>query len=317
MDKLQKKVTMTWFILFIFGYMMLYCLQKIGWFSLFSENIVVFIGINIILATSLNLVIGFSGQFSLGHAGFMAIGAYATAFSLIKKEDMIGLGLGLALGMILSGGVAFLIGGPTLRLKGDYLAIATLGISEIVRISLINLPHLTNGAAGLFHIPKLVTWPVVYGFVFLTTLVIYHYIHSRSGLITLGVAQDELASESLGIHTTKYKLQAFVIGAMLASLAGGLYSSYLQTIAPKDFTFNKSIDILIIVVFGGIGSLTGSIVAAFVLGILNMVLQDFGQLRMIVYALALLLIMLFRPQGLLGKKEFSLKKWLKPKKGWT
>lgn len=314
MNKIEKKATALWLFLSIAGYFVIYFLQYLGIFNLFVENIFVFIGINIILATGLNLIIGFSGQFSLGHAGFMAIGAYATSLILFRNESIVGLITGLIVGGLISGLVAFLVGGPTLRLKGDYLAIATLGIAEIIRILLINMPQVTSGAAGLFHIPNLVTWPVVYITVIIVVVLTANYIHSISGLVTLGVAENEIASESLGINTTKYKLQAFIFGAITASVAGGLYASYLQTIAPKDFTFNKSIDILIIVVFGGIGSLTGSIVAAFVLGILNMVLQDFGALRMVIYAIALLLMMLFRPKGLLGKKELSFVKWWEKKK---
>ncbi|WP_071130206.1 branched-chain amino acid ABC transporter permease [Enterococcus timonensis] len=311
--KKNLRVNLYWCGLFLCGYLLLYMLQAVGLFNLFFENTFVFIGINIILAVGLNLIIGFSGQFSLGHAGFMAIGAYGTALFLQQHQNMTGLISGLIIGMTLSGAVAFLVGGPTLRLKGDYLAIATLGVSEIIRIIIINLPTVTNGAAGIFQIPNLVTWPMVYGAVIASTLIIVNFIHSGTGLTVQAIAQDEIAAESVGINTTRYKLTAFVIGAITAALAGGLYASYLQTITPKDFTFNKSIDILIIVVFGGIGSITGSIVAAIVLGILNMFLQDFGQLRMIIYALALIIMMLFKPNGLLGKKEFSLGQLLKKK----
>lgn len=312
--KTRLKVNALWLGLFIAGYLLLYFLQFFGIMTPLYENVLVTVGINIILATGLNLVIGFSGQFSLGHAGFMAIGAYASALILLKIGTLGGLLLSLLVGMIVAGVAALIIGGPTLRLKGDYLAIATLGISEIIRIILINMKDVTNGAAGLFGIAPVVTWPIVYIFVILTTLVVVNFLHSGPGLATLAVREDEIASESVGLHATKYKIIAFVIGAMTASVAGGLYASYIQSIAPKDFTFNKSIDILIIVVFGGLGSITGSFVAAIVLGILNMVLQDFGQLRMIIYALALIAIMIFKPNGLLGKYEISLTRLFQKKK---
>lgn len=312
--KTRIKANLLWLGLFIAGYFLLYFLQYFGVMTPLYENVLVIIGINIILATGLNLVIGFSGQFSLGHAGFMAIGAYAAALVLMKMGTFLGLLVSLIVGMVISGLFAFLIGGPTLRLKGDYLAIATLGISEIIRIILINMKSVTNGAAGIFGIAPVVTWPIVYLFVILTTLVIVNYLHSEPGLATLAVREDEIASEAVGLHTAKYKIMAFVIGAMTASIAGGLYAGYIQSIAPKDFTFNKSIDILIIVVFGGLGSVTGSFVAAIVLGVLNMVLQDFGQLRMIIYAVALIAIMIFKPNGLLGKYEISLAKLFRKKK---
>ena len=214
--------------------------------------------------------------------------------------------IGLVLGCILSGIVALLVGIPTLRLSGDYLAIATLGVSEIIRSLIMNMDQITNGPAGLFGIPPFVTWSMVYLFVCITLILITNYIHSAAGRATLSVRENLIAAESMGVNVTKYKVVAFVIGAMTAAVAGGMYSSYVQTIVPGNFDFMKSIDILIIVVFGGIGSFTGSFVAAVLLGIINLVLQPFGQLRMIIYAVALILIMIFRPGGLLGTWEFKL-----------
>ncbi|MDM8214164.1 branched-chain amino acid ABC transporter permease [Enterococcus hirae] len=312
--KKNLKVNLMWLGIAVIGYLIIYFLHVAGLVTVFSETTMVMIGINVILATGLNLIIGFAGQFSLGHAGFMAIGAYGTSLVLMNNPTMGGLFTGLFISMILSGLVALVVGIPTLRLKGDYLAIATLGISEIIRIVIINMPKLTNGPAGLFGIPNMASWSLVYILMVLSTVLIYNFIHSGPGRAVMSVREDEIAAEAMGVNTTKYKVMAFVFGAMTAAIAGGLHASYIQTIAPKDFTFNKSIDILIIVVFGGIGSLTGTFVASIALGILNMVLQDFGQLRMIIYALALIIIMIFKPNGLLGNWEFSLARLMNRKK---
>ncbi|MGC6768550.1 branched-chain amino acid ABC transporter permease [Enterococcus sp. LJL128] len=306
--KKNLKYNLIWLLITLAVYGIIYAAYVAGAVNLYMENTLITIGINIILALGLNLIIGFSGQFSLGHAGFMAIGAYATAIVSVKNPTMAGFFSGLLLGIILSGIIAVIVGIPTLRLKGDYLAIATLGVSEIIRIVIINMRDITNGPAGIFGIPPFVNWSMVFGFTVITILIVVNYIHSGSGRATTAIREDEIAAESMGVNTTKYKVIAFVIGAMTASVAGGLYGSYIQTIAPKDFGFMKSIDILIIVVFGGIGSVTGTVIAAVALGFMNMYLQNFGELRMIIYALALIIIMIFKPGGLLGTWEFSVKR---------
>lgn len=307
MMKKNLKYNFIWLGIAALVYGLIYVLISAGVINLYTETTLVTIGINIILATGLNLVIGFSGQFSLGHAGFMAIGAYAAAIMSLKNPTMGGFLSGILIGIILSGIVALVVGIPTLRLKGDYLAIATLGVAEIIRILIINMGDLTNGPSGLYGITPFATWSIVFGFLVITTLITVNYIHSGPGRATLAIREDEIAAESMGVNTTKYKVIAFVIGAMTASIAGGLHASYIQTIAPKDFGFMKSVDILIIVVFGGIGSITGTFVAAIILGFLNMFLQNFGELRMIIYSLALIIIMIFKPGGLLGTWEFSVK----------
>lgn len=280
----------------------------------FYEITLINIGINIILAVSLNLIIGFAGQFSLGHAGFMAVGAYASAIITQYYPGTGGMFLGMLAGMVVSGLIALLVGIPTLRLKGDYLAIATLGVSEIIRILILNM-EITNGAAGISGIPRNVNWITVYVFILITTIVVTNYIHSSPGRATIAVREDEIAASSVGVNTTKHKIIAFVIGAIFASIAGTLYASYFTVINPNQFTFQKSIDILIIVVFGGMGSITGSFVGAIILGLLNTVLQSFGQWRMIIYALAIIFIMIYRPSGLLGNMELSARSWLKRRKG--
>ncbi|HGS1012457.1 TPA: branched-chain amino acid ABC transporter permease [Streptococcus pneumoniae] len=312
--KENLKVNILWLLLLLAGYSLISVLVSVGVLNLFYVQILQQIGINIILAVGLNLIVGFSGQFSLGHAGFMAIGAYAAAI-IGSKSPTYGAFFGAMLvGALLSGAVALLVGIPTLRLKGDYLAVATLGVSEIIRIFIINGGSLTNGAAGILGIPNFTTWQMVYFFVVITTIATLNFLRSPIGRSTLSVREDEIAAESVGVNTTKIKIIAFVFGAITASIAGSLQSGFIGSVVPKDYTFINSINVLIIVVFGGLGSITGAIVSAIVLGILNMLLQDVASVRMIIYALALVLVMIFRPGGLLGTWELSLSRFFKKSK---
>ncbi|CAG6279338.1 branched-chain amino acid ABC transporter permease [Streptococcus pneumoniae] len=312
--KENLKVNILWLLLLLAGYSLISVLVSVGVLNLFYVQILQQIGINIILAVGLNLIVGFSGQFSLGHAGFMAIGAYAAAI-IGSKSPTYGAFFGAMLvGALLSGAVALLVGIPTLRLKGDYLAVATLGVSEIIRIFIINGGSLTNGAAGILGSPNFTTWQMVYFFVVITTIATLNFLRSPIGRSTLSVREDEIAAESVGVNTTKIKIIAFVFGAITASIAGSLQAGFIGSVVPKDYTFINSINVLIIVVFGGLGSITGAIVSAIVLGILNMLLQDVASVRMIIYALALVLVMIFRPGGLLGTWELSLSRFFKKSK---
>ncbi|HLR88922.1 MAG TPA: branched-chain amino acid ABC transporter permease [Atopostipes sp.] len=309
--KVFNRTNVGWIVLIVLTYLILEGLTWAGIIDPFYEITVVNIFINIILAVGLNLVVGFSGQLALGHAGFMAIGAYATGVLLTNMMSTAGFIMSILLGMLLAGILALIVGIPTLRLRGDYFAIATLGASEIIRVAVLNLPEITNGAVGISGIPLIVDWRFAFFAAALTILAVTNYIRSSPGRATISIREDEIAAESLSIKTTYYKNLAFLIGAVTAALAGSIHASYFGVINPGQFTFNKSIDILIIVVFGGIGSVTGSVVAAIVLGVINVYLQQFGALRMIVYALVLILIMIFRPSGLMGNVEFSLSKLLK------
>lgn len=315
-----NKYNLGWFLLIAVSGVALYFGIHSGLISTFQQITLMTILINIILAIGLNLVIGFSGQFSLGHAGFMAIGAYSGAVVSKYIDGLAGFFVGVFAGMVIAMLVAMIVGIPTLRLKGDYLAIATLGVAEIIRIAIINLPDLTNGARGIsgiaFPFESNTSFIMVsFAFVVVTTIVIVNYIKSSPGRATISIREDEIAAESMGINTTLYKVIAFMLGAMTASIAGNIYATFFSVINPADFTFQKSIDILIIVVFGGIGSVTGTVVAAVVLGLLNTVLQSAGQLRMVFYAVALIAIMVFRPGGLLGTREFTMSSLLNRKKG--
>ena len=276
--------------------------------------------INIILAVSLNLITGFTGQFSLGHAGFMSIGAYICALILLRFPTLPGFLAGLLAGAVLAALVGILVGLPTLRLKGDYLAIATLGMSEIIRVILTNL-EITNGAAGLSGIPQFVNWFWLYLFSAGTVLLLVNFLNSSHGRACISIREDEIAAESVGIPVTRYKVIAFTVGAFCAGIAGGLYASYFYFLKPGTFGFLKSIDVLVIVVLGGMGSMSGSILAAVLLALISTFLQSFPELRMILYSLLLIVIMIFRPQGLMGSKEISLStfgklgKFLSPGKG--
>ena len=312
--KKNVKVNILWFVLLLAGYGLLTLLVSAGVLNDFYLQILQQIGINIILAVGLNLIVGFSGQFSLGHAGFMAIGAYAAAIIGSKSATYPAFFAAMVLGALIAGAVALVVGIPTLRLKGDYLAIATLGVSEIIRILIINGGDLTNGAAGILGIPAFTNWQMVYFFVVITTILTINFLRSPIGRATLSVREDEIAAESVGVNTTKIKVIAFVFGAMTASIAGSLQAGFIGSVVPKDYTFINSINVLIIVVFGGLGSMTGTIVAAIVLGILNMVLQNVASIRMIIYSLALILVMIFRPGGLLGTWELSLSRFFKKDK---
>lgn len=258
--------------------------------------------INIILAVSLNLINGFTGQLSLGHAGFMAVGAYASVIMTNMLDFPFIAGLFTA--CLAAGLAGFIIGVPTLRLKGDYLAIATLALGEIIRVSLQNIDYV-NGPAGIMGITKLTTWPWLFGATVLTVLVVVNIVNSSYGRAIISVREDEIAAELMGVNTTKYKVVAFVIGAMFAGLAGAMYAHFFYIIKPETFNFLKSFDILVMVVLGGLGSTTGAVIAAICITVLTAALQPFPAIRMIIYALILIIVMIYRPQGLMGNKELG------------
>ena len=270
----------------------------------FYEITLATICVNVILAVSLNLVTGFTGQFSLGHAGFMSIGAYVCAIVNMQMNSTLGFIVGLLAGALAAAFVGVLIGIPTLRLKGDYLAIATLGMAEIIRVIFLNL-DITNGAAGLNGIPRFTNWLWLCLFTVGTVILINNFLKSSPGRACISIREDEIAAESMGINTTKYKVMAFALGAFFAGIGGALYSSYFYFLKPDLFGFLKSIDILVIVVLGGLGSLTGSVFAAILLAVLTTFLQSFTAVRMIVYAALLVIIMIFRPKGLMGTTEIN------------
>ncbi|HJC36583.1 MAG TPA: branched-chain amino acid ABC transporter permease [Candidatus Merdibacter merdavium] len=304
MKRYFSKTNLCWIALSAIAFILVSVLINIGLLGSYYQITLYNICINIILAVSLNLIIGICGQFSLGHAGFMCIGAYSAAILVKSMPNMGGFAIGIVIGLVISAIAALIVSIPTLRLRGDYLAIATLGFSEIIRIIVLNM-EITNGAAGITGIPQLTSWLLLFIVMVLSIIIVTNFGRSRQGRACISIREDEIASEAMGVNTTKYKTMAFVIGAMLASVAGALYACNFFVIQPDLFNFNKSIDILVMVVFGGMGSITGSLIAAIFIGILNTVLQSFSSIRMIIYGLALVGIMIFRPGGLLGTKEFT------------
>ena len=275
-------------------------------------------GINITLAVSLNLINGFTGQFSIGHAGFMAIGAYASAFFTVTYGDAVrhalgilpgfaGDGLvlliGLAIGAVLASIAGFIVGVPSLRLRGDYLAIVTLGFGEMIRVLILNIDAV-GGARGFAGIPKLANFFWIYGFAALTILIVYRIVHSSFGRTLIAIREDEIAAEAMGVHTTRAKVIAFVVSSAMAGVAGGLFAHYLMYVNTNSFTFLKSFEIIIMIVIGGLGSISGSVLGAVLFISLTEGLREFAQYRMLMFSLLLVVLMIVRPQGILGHKEF-------------
>ncbi len=275
--------------------------------------------ISVVLAVSLNLINGYTGQFSLGHAGFMAVGAYTSAFITTTVLHSQGGFAGQAgfLGALLVGGLAaavagFLVGAPSLRLRGDYLAIVTLGFGEIIRVVLENLDFM-GGPRG-FSVaggPADTRWLLAFwglAFAIAVTYTVLALVHSTYGRGFLAVRDDEVAAEAMGINTTRYKIVAFVIGAFFAGIGGGLYAQAKQFINPDGFDFLKSIEIVVMVILGGMGNTAGVIIAAIVLTILPEALRSFESYRMILYSLLLIVIMVTKPDGL-----FNVAAWRRSK----
>lgn len=269
----------------------------------FWELNIILICINIILAVSLNLINGYTGQFSIGHAGFMAVGAYTGAVITVKLG--LPFELGLIVATICAGILGFLIGLPTLRLDGDYLAIATLGLGEIIRICILNIDYV-GGASGLMGIPRMTTFAYVFWIMMFVIFFIKNFKNSAPGRCCLAIRENEIAADTMGINTTKYKVMAFALGASFAGTAGCLFSHYFFLAHPASFTFMRSFDILTMVVLGGLGSMTGSITGAILLTFISAFLSDFPEWRMIIYSATMIILMLRRPQGLFGNKELAV-----------
>jgi branched-chain amino acid transport system permease protein len=275
-------------------------------------RILVLVGINIILAVSLNLINGITGQFSLGHAGFMAIGAYSTG-TLMHWWQPTGAMVPVAIvSLLIVGGIlasiaGLIVGIPALRLRGDYLAIATLGFGEIIYTLIINTETIgaldIGGASGLHGIPIVANFFWTYAAAVVCMVCVWRLAYSTKGMAFRAVREDEIAAAAMGIDTTYYKASAFVIGAFFAGVAGGLFATYNGNLDPASFRFMKSIEIVVMVVLGGQGSITGSVLAAGVLTFLPEQLRFLSEWRMIFYSLLLILMMLLRPTGLLGSRE--------------
>jgi branched-chain amino acid transport system permease protein len=286
------------------------------------------VGVNVIMAVSLNIVNGMTGQFSIGHAGFMAVGAYSAgltskalseyglSFLPAAVSDQLMFALSLAVGGTMAAIAGFLVGLPSLRLKGDYLAIVTLGFGEIIRVIVQNTDVLGR-ALGMRGVPQWTSMFSCWLIVFITILAARRIASSTHGRSLLAIREDEVAAEAMGVNTTAYKVRSFVIAAFFAGLAGGIFAHYQSIVNPGSFTFVKSMEIVVMIVAGGLGSTTGAVVAAVLLTLLPEGLRTLfsvldlpsdiasrvDQVRMPVYGGLLIVMMLFRPQGIFGTKE--------------
>lgn len=282
-------------------------------FNAYIQLMALYVIINAIMAMSLNLVNGYTGQFSLGHAGFMAIGAYVSAYLSTQYEFFAGPGIIISsLGAgLLAAFAGWLVGLPSLRLKGDYLAIVTLGFGEIIRVALLNLDFL-GGPRGISGIPSLPNFLATYAYAAFWALicffVIWRLVLSSHGRGLLSVREDEIAAQAMGIDTTQMKVRAFVLSSFFAGIAGSLFSHVTNYISPSTFSFLLSVNAVIMVVLGGMGSMSGSIAAAIFITAMPEFLRSLQQitgvdLRMVIYALMLILVMIWRPKGIFGENE--------------
>ena len=278
----------------------------------YTAQIITLGGINAVMALSVNIVCGITGQLSLGQAGFMAIGAYSAI--ILTESVHFPLPLAIFAAGLITAFAGFLIGFPTLKLTGDYLAIVTLGFGEIIRVFLINFKQITGGANGkrftapaavLLSLSPELSWLVIIGSLILIIALVQNFLRSTYGRAILAVREDEIAASSSGIGVFRYKMIGFVIASFIAGIGGALYAPFIGFIKPDLASFNRSIDYLIFVVLGGMGSLTGSVIASFVLTFLQEFLRFLKDFRLLIYPLILIFVMLFRPQGLLGMKELS------------
>jgi branched-chain amino acid transport system permease protein len=288
-------------------------------------QVLILIGLNIILAVSLNLINGITGQFSLGHAGFLAIGAYTAGIVLKHSHPPAGFAGSMAyLGMLVASGVVaaiagLIVGVPCLRLRGDYLAIATLGFGEIINVVIVNTESIgdwdVGGSSGLHGIPILANFFWVFACVVACVVAVWRLAYSSKGKAFAAIRDDEIAAAAMGVNTTYYKVAAFVIGAFFAGVAGGLWATWFGDLDPNSFRFIKSFDIVTMVVLGGSGSVTGSVIAAAVLTILPEWLRFLAQYRLVIYSLLLIFMMLFRPEGLMGNRElFRVRRGRSPRR---
>ena len=280
----------------------------------YNYHILGLVGINIILAVSLNLINGTTGQFSIGHAGFYAIGAYscayfvslaqaplreAAAFLPATGQNAILLLLGLTVAAILSAFAGLLVGIPSLRLRGDYLAIVTLGFGEIIRVLIVNIDAI-GGARGFSGIAPLSNFFWIFLFVVITVVTVRNIVHSSYGRAFVSIRDDETAATAMGVDTTRYKVLSFVVSSMFAGIAGGLFAHFTMYLHPNSFLFITSFYVIIMIVVGGLGSIGGAVVGAVLVTVMLEVFREFGAFRLVNFSVLLVLIMIYRPQGLFG-----------------
>ena len=282
----------------------------------YIHQILILVGINIILAVSLKLINGFTGQFSIGHAGFFAVGAYTSAYLVswiepslrhglhfipVVAQDTILLLSGLIAGAAFAGVAGLAVGIPSLRLRGDYLAIVTLGFGEIIRVFILNI-NAIGGSRGFTGITKLSNFFWVYLFVIVAVVTVHNIVYSSFGRAFISIRDDEIAAEAMGVDTTRFKVTSFVISSMFAGVAGALFGHFTMYLHPNTFTFIKSFEIIIMIVIGGLGSIEGAIFGAILITVILEAFREFGPYRLVIFSITLILIMIYRPQGVLGSR---------------
>ncbi|MCR4790297.1 MAG: branched-chain amino acid ABC transporter permease [Treponemataceae bacterium] len=290
-------------------------LIQLGAINAYWAQILTLSGVNALMAISVNVICGITGQLSLGQAGFQALGAYACI--LLTSNCHIPLPVSIILAGLIAALLGFIIGFPTLKLEGDYLAIVTLAFGEIIRVVLVNMKNITGGPMGkqftTFWTTSLdygatLSFFTVTGSLIIVIVLLQNFLRSTYGRAILAVREDPIAANSSGIGVFKYKMTGFVIASFIAGIAGALYAPFIGYVKPELASFNNSINALIFVVLGGMGSITGGILAAYVLTILQEFLRFLRDYRLLIYPIILIIVMLFRPQGLLGTKELSFVK---------
>ncbi|MEG2604817.1 MAG: branched-chain amino acid ABC transporter ATP-binding protein/permease, partial [Clostridia bacterium] len=293
----------------------------VGVINKYYSGVMISMGINIVMTVSLNLTTGFLGELALGHAGFMSVGAFTAGIITKALAENFGLDpvtalpVSLLAGGLLAAAMGLVIGIPALRLKGDYLAIITLGFGEIIRVIIQNL-EITGGAAGISRVPRVNSFPLTYFIMVAVVIMMFTLGRSRHGRAIISIRENAIAAESTGISTTYYKIFAFTLAAFFAGIAGGLYAHQYGRVTASVFDFNKSIEYLVMVVLGGMGSITGSIISASVLTLLPEMLREFSDYRLLIYSVLLIVMMLFRPKGLMGTAEFSLTSTVEASGAW-
>src|SRR5262245_11396881 len=288
-----------------------------GLIGAYNYQIVILVGINIILAVSLNLINGVTGQFSIGHAGFYAVGGYTSAalvyyggaairnltgFLPTMAQDAVLLLLGLAAAALAAAIAGLAVGIPSLRLRGDYLAIVTLGFGEIIRVFILNIDAI-GGSRGFSGIPQLSNFFWVYLLVLITIVTVRNIIKSSYGRAFISIRDDEIAAEAMGVDTTRYKVMSFVISSMFAGIAGGLFGHFTMYLHPNSFLFTTSFYLIIMIVVGGLGSIEGAVLGAVLVTVTLEVFRGFGPFRLVNFAILLVLVMIYRPQGLMGSRS--------------
>ncbi len=310
--KTVRKICRPEYLAFLLIYLTLTLLHRMGVINSYLFQVITIAGINVIMTISLNMVIGVTGQFSMGHAGFMSIGAYISAmisrlaFQSFERTALTGNFVLLA--AILCGGIAaavfgFIIAMPTLKVKGDYLAIVTLGFGEIIR-AVWRVVDYTGGALGFNGIPKLTNFTWVFAVILIVVYASRNFIRSSFGRSCLAVRDNDIAAEAMGVNCRNYKVLAFVFAAFFAGAAGGLYAHLIQFIQPDNFAAAKSTDYIVYLYAGGVGTISGSILGAVALTILPELLRFLADWRLVIYALLLLYIIIWKPYGLFGGREF-------------